>query len=267
MKKLFTLLAIALLTATFTFAQTVIWQNTATPIFNVQYGTNSGSVLGQQFIVTSPNTSIQEVTLYISKNDDVATDYIVSIYKDNGSNQIGTKVADIASNSNSNLSYTISTVSINSANCLNNALPLTLNAGSKYWITLTTSNDQTIWWCYDESNSTINGTGASNICYMASYVAYSSFFMKITAGAPVLTALDKTTSDEVSVETSAKTISINSVFGNYTVEVINAIGSKVLSQQVTQSGSTTIAVDAPHGFYFVKVSAEGRYFTKKVFLQ
>jgi hypothetical protein len=267
MKKTITLLALALLTTTFTFAQTVIWQNSSTPTGSNQYGVNNLDKMGQQFIVASPNTSIQEITLYLAKNDVVETNYIVSIYNDNGY-QIGTKIADIATGSNSTLSYSMTTVTINSTNCLNNLLPITLNAGSRYWVVLTTSNSEYILWCYDSSNASINGTGASTQNYgFSTYSPTQPFFMKITAGAPVVTALDKTTSDEVSVEAVAKTISINSVFENYTVELTNAAGAKVLTQQITQSGNTSIAADVAQGLYFVKVSVAGRCFIKKVFLQ
>lgn len=266
------LLIISLFIVINSMSQTVIWQNSVTPapytgfLANVSY-----SPVGQQFLMNNPNLSVQEVVLYLSSpgNNSSTNLFTVSIYNDNGNNTIGTKVTDLKVGNTANFVGDPVVYTINSSNCDNHSLPLTLTAGNKYWICVSSSDEIGITWYYDYSNAAVNGDGASTNAYTYSlgYRTNKPFFMKITAGAVTSNLLENTISDKVTVSVQNKTIQINSDLESCNVELITASGAEVMSQSLLAKGKIAMNANVPSGCYLIKITSAGRCFTKKILIR
>lgn len=270
--KSISLLFISLFFAVSVMSQTVIWQNSVAPAVSFGYATNIYySPIAQQFVMTSPYLSVQEVVLYLDNWEPKSTTNIftVSIYNDKGDNTIGTKVVDLKEGNNYNFSGDPVVYTINSSNCDNQSLPLTLTAGNKYWVYISCSAQNGIAWYFDDTNAVVNGAGASTNAYtpMVGYRTNKPFFMKITAGGATSTLLENTISDKVRVFVQNKTIQISSDLEACNVELITATGAKVMSQSLPAKGEIAMNANVPSGCYFIKITSAGKCFTKKILIR
>jgi len=241
-------------------AQTVIFDNTTKTIdINGSYsGITTSEQAGQQFIVGGSATAIQSIRIPLAKGD-IDASFTVSLFKDNGSNKLGNKVADLYSGSNSSfplVSENLTWLTIDQTTAPT-TMPYNLSIG-KYWVVLTGSSDdsdQKTYWYFQSDNTIPNGSGASllNFAEGLSVSTTIPFIMKITAGAGstgfenaktiALSMYPNPATESFTINTEAKT----------EVSIYDISGNLVLFQHA--KGITNIDITTlKQGIYMVKIN-------------
>ncbi|NTW32068.1 MAG: T9SS type A sorting domain-containing protein [Bacteroidetes bacterium] len=110
----------------------------------------------------------------------------------------------------------------------------------------------------------LNETSTYSFNVAESTVAPDRFIIHFVRNTTGLETIDN---QGISVYSSYKNIYINNPKNNYSVEVINALGEKIISKKVPVKGITTINTDMPKGIYFVLIKSDSEVFAKKIFIE